>query len=136
MGQADEANPMQARLVGVRESFGSLSVYLFPPQAFERRNNKVEIALDVVVALLAHLNGVGNAVKNLHSVCVCAIFVVGVALAAYGNVVCRRHINKRRLLFWKIKLFVFLFEIEWHNLLNLKGLPNRQPLFVNYSIGI
>ena len=26
--------------------------------------------------------------------------------------------------------------LEWHNLLIFKGLPNRQPLFVNYSIGI
>lgn len=87
---------------------------LLPPEALERRHDKVEIAFDFARALLRHLDGVGHAVEQRYGTLVLAALGIGVALAAHGDIAHRRNGQDARFGRRLVKLLEFLLEIVCH----------------------
>ena len=68
-----------------------------------------------MAAIFAHLYGESDAIKHTHCCLVFAVLYVGVALAANGNVIHRRHGNYFRPFLGQIEFPVFLLVVECHN---------------------
>ena len=111
--QTDNGYPHKALLMRVIYGVRGVRTLLLP-ESLERRDNIIKVSLDAVVALFAHLDGIGNAVQQANGLLIRAVFLIRVTLAAHGKVVHRRHRNKRRLCFGQVKLFVFFLEIKGH----------------------
>ena len=97
---------------------GPIEANLPTPQPFERRDDEVEVAVDPVVAHLAHLahlDGEGDPVQQFDGGLVFTVLFIGIALAADRDEVHRGNVHDDRGLGREIVLPVFFLEIECHN---------------------
>ena len=102
--QAEHGCPVEAFLPGPR---------LFP-QPFQRRHYEVKVTVHPVTALLAHLDGVEQAIQQLDGCFVLACRVVGVALPLHCGKGHGWHGDKLRLTRWLVECLIFLLIIKRH----------------------
>ena len=108
--QADEADPLKIGFAGVVHAVHAL----LPPQAFQRRHHIVKVALQLVFAQLAHLDGEGHSVEQAQRLFVGAVFLVGVALPAHRQKIHGGHRDDAWRFGRKIEFLVFFFVVEGH----------------------
>ena len=108
--EPDHGDPLEFLFVRVVDAQNAL----LPPEALQRRDNVIEIALDPMIALLAHLDRVGHAVQQPDGPLIRPAFLVGIALPPDREIVHGRHSHDGRRVLRQIKLLVFFFEIKRH----------------------
>ena len=108
--QADDRDPMEVFLMRVVHSFDAF----LPPETLQRRHDIVKIALDLVIAFFAHLDGIGDAVQQFNRLLVFAALDIGISLATDRNIIHARHRYDAGFVFGHIELFIFFLEIKNH----------------------
>ena len=100
---------------------------LSPPQAFERRDDILEEALDPIIALVTHLQRVCYAVELLQSLFIGSTFFVGITFAADCQEVHDGHSHYGRRGCREVELLKLLFEIKCYSCRDKsQGLTNQQ----------
>ena len=97
---------------------------LLPPEPLQRRHHKIKVAVDAVVAHLAHFDGVGNRIQYPNGSFVGAALLVGIAHAPNRNVIHRRHRHDLGLVLWQVEFFVFFLIIKSHSVYSFLKSPN------------
>ena len=108
--QTDDGNPAESRFIAVIDTVNAF----LPPEPFEWRNYIVVKALDTMVCLVAHLQGVGNGIQDADCLLISAAFIVGIALAAHGDVIRLWDNHDNRFCRREIELLAFFLKIEGH----------------------
>ena len=87
---------------------------LLMPQTLQRWDNIFKVTVDLMASLVAHLDGKGNAIQQLHCRLILSTWFIGVSPALYRHKIHRRNNHNTRLPGWKIKLLVLLFIVKRH----------------------
>ena len=110
LGQADHGDPMEPLLVGKVDG----SAPFHPPQALQGRHHIVKVALQLMLAQLAHFNSVGHGVQLADGRLVGSALLVGVPLAPHGEKVHGGDLHNLGRLRGQVKLLVLLFVVKRH----------------------
>ena len=134
--QADGGDPLEGGFVSKIHS-----PVFAPPKALQGRHHILKKAVNGMTGFIAHFQGVGQGIEDAYRRLIFPALLVGVSLAANGDVVHRRHCHNGWLAFGQVKLLVFLFEIEGHRLSLLffhctRAREKRQgPFFLTRGLG-
>ena len=111
LGQADHGDPVEPLLVGKVDG----SAPLHPPQALQGRHHIVNVALQLMLAQLAHFDGVCHRVQLADGRLVGSVLLVGVPLAPHGEKVHGGDLHDLGCLRGQVKLLVLLFIVKRHS---------------------